>query len=78
MNILKNDIRELTAKIAEKPDNPLLLFERGKAYWKLGEKAKAMTDFNAALSLDPESPAKQYLEMANDIMDFYNTDLYNP
>lgn len=73
-----SEIENLSQQIAENPDNASLLFERGKLYWKNGRKAAAMTDFNAAITLDPQSNARQWLEMANDIMDFYNSDLYNP
>ncbi len=51
---------------------------RGRLLWKLGRKADAMSDYAAAADLDPSSPAAAALEMARDIMDFYNHDLYNP
>ena len=77
-NDIKRQIENLSSLISENTADASLFFERGKLYWKACDKAAAMTDFNTALSLDPSSPAKGYLEMANDIMDFYNTDLYNP
>lgn len=72
-------IRRLTDDInnSSTPDSALF-FERGKLFWKTGDKGAAITDFNTALSLDPASPAKAFLDMATDVMDFYNTDLYNP
>ena len=72
------ELKRLDKEIQQTPDCSALYFERGKLRWKLGRKAEAMTDYNIALSLDPHSSAKSYLDMANDIMDFYNTDLYNP
>lgn len=72
------ELKRLDKEIQQTSDCSALYFERGKLQWKLGRKAEAMTDYNIALSLDPNSPAKAYLDMANDIMDFYNTDLYNP
>ena len=77
-NDLTEKIRELTDRLTRNPERADLYFERGKLYWKIGEKGSAMSDFNAAMNIDPNSPAKGYLDMANDIMDFYNTDLYNP
>lgn len=74
---ISGQIKNLTIQIDTTPTSEKY-FERGKLYWKAGEKGAAITDFNRALDLDPESPAKAYLEMANEIMDFYNTDLYNP
>ena len=37
-----------------------------------------MSDYNHAVALDPQSPAAEALKLCNEIMDFYNTDLYNP
>lgn len=71
-------VAEISALILKNPSSADLYFQRGKLHWKAGRKAEAMTDFNTALSIDPASPAKAYLDMANEIMDFYNTDLYNP
>lgn len=75
---LSERIKELTAAIESSPDSSDLFYKRGKLYWKAGRKGEAMTDFNRAVLINPKSPAVMYLEMANDIMDFYNTDLYNP
>ena len=30
-----------------------------------------------ALSINPDSPARQALDIANEILDFYNKDMYN-
>ncbi len=55
-----------------------LLFERGMLYWRTGNRSKAMTDYMGAVDLDPESPARQALEQARDIEDFFNPDIFNP
>lgn len=78
MDEINDKIAQLSLKIASAAADADLLYQRGKLYWKLGQKAAAMTDFNAAVALDPASPAAAYLRMANEIMNFYNTDLYNP
>lgn len=75
---LNSSIEILDKMIEENSGSADLYFQRGKLKWKMGDKPAAMSDFSNAVILDPESPAKGYLEMANDIMDFYNTDLYNP
>ena len=75
---IESQINELTEKINKSPENDDLLYQRGKLYWKAGKRAEAITDFNSAKAINPESPAVEYLNMVNDIMDFYNTDLYNP
>lgn len=76
-NIIKQ-IGKIDAEILAQPNNANLYYERGKLHWKVGSRAEAITDFNTSVSLNPLSPAKSWLEMANEIMDFYNTDLYNP
>lgn len=75
---ISGSLEKYDAEIASNPENAGLYYERGKLHWKLGHRAEAITDFNTAVSLDPASPAKSHLEMLTDIMDFYNTDLYNP
>lgn len=53
-------------------------FEKGRKLWQDGKRGEAMTEYNIAISLDPDSPAATALEMANRIMDFYDKDRYNP
>ena len=74
---IAQQIDKLTLEIEATPTADLY-FRRGKLYWKSGDKPQAITDFNHAVQLDCESPAAVYLAMSTDIMDFYNTDLYNP
>lgn len=75
---IESEIKDLTEKIAQNPEDDELYYERGKLYWKSGKRAEAITDFNAAILINPNSPPAEYLNMVNEIMDFYNTDLYNP
>lgn len=80
--IKENKIREaivlLTEHIVSSPDDAALLFERGKLYWRLGERAKATSDYAAAAAIQPDGPAVQALENARDIESFFNPDLLNP
>lgn len=55
-----------------------LYFDRGRSWWKLGEKGKAISDYERAAAIDSESPAVEALELARRVMNFYHTDLYNP
>lgn len=64
--------------IENAPDDAEALFTRGKIYWRLGQRSKATSDYAAAASIDPESPAVQALEQARDIENFFNPDLLNP
>ncbi len=54
------------------------LVERGMLYWRGGERALAINDYNAALRLNPESRALQLRKSCYEILDFYHRDLYNP
>lgn len=71
-------IAALSEILNDDGNNADLLFERGKLLWKLGRKTDAMSDYAAAVSIDPSSPAAAALEMARDVMAFYHRDLYNP
>lgn len=53
-------------------------FLLGKAYTKLGDYRRAISNYNEALSLNRSSPAAAALAQLQEILDFYNTDLYNP
>lgn len=77
-NRIDEAINSLNANIEAEPDCSQWYFLRGRAFWRLGQKGKAISDYEQAAALDPESPAKHALEMARDVMDFFNPDLYNP
>ncbi len=55
-----------------------ILFERGKLFWKIGNRQAAMCDYLKAAELDENSPANQALEHAREIESFFNPDLLNP
>lgn len=77
---IKKEIEALTAA-AESADCAELadiFYRRGRLYWKLGQRGAAISDYERAVAIDSESPAAEALKMCRDIMDFYNTDLYNP
>ena len=62
--------------------NPLemaqICYLQGNAYRQLGNWRKAIGNYNLALQYDPNSPARKALKNANEILDFFNHDLYNP
>lgn len=69
----------LTAQIGADPANTALLAVRGKLHYRLGEWGNALNDFNRILQLDPENAeARQYVGMAQEILAFRYTDIYNP
>lgn len=51
---------------------------RGMKRWGMQQRAAAINDYLAAIRLNPDSRAVQALKAANDILDYYNKDLYNP
>lgn len=57
---------------------PEALYLRGRIAWKRGDRAAAISAYNAAAEADPEGPGAIALEQARAIMDFFNHDLYNP
>lgn len=55
-----------------------LYYLLGNAWRKKGNWQQAINNYLEALKLNPDSPAAGALEIANDILAFYNKDLYNP
>ncbi|MBO7071122.1 MAG: hypothetical protein J6W09_07505 [Bacteroidales bacterium] len=54
-----------------------LFYLLGNAWRKKGNWQMAMNNYLEAVHMNPESPAKQALDIANEILDFYNKDMYN-
>lgn len=68
-----------TSLIEQQPDCADLYVERGKCYFHHNEWGNAINDFRKALTLDPQcDEAKQFIEMAEEILAFRYTDIYNP
>lgn len=77
-NRLSDALDVLTEAIASEPSNPDLWYNRGKINWRLGRHSEAMTDYEHAVALDPDSKARHALEIARDVTDYFNPDLLNP
>lgn len=54
------------------------LYEQGSEAWKKGDKAAAMTLYAQSAQLDPDGPGKTALDMAWNIMDFFDANQLNP
>ena len=54
-----------------------LFYLLGNAWRKKGNWQMAINNYLEAIHLNPESPARQALEIANEILAFYNKDMYN-
>ena len=68
----------LNRHIESTPEDDEAYYLRGRVNWKLGRNADAISDYCKAVDLNPSSCAAHALDMARNIMDFYNKDLYNP
>lgn len=55
-----------------------LLYLMGNAYMKQGLRKEAMNAYRKAAEINPEGPAVESGRMIDQIMAFYNKDLYNP
>ena len=51
---------------------------RGNAYRQQGNMRQAMNSYLEAMELEPDGPAAQAYRTIQEILDFYNHDLYNP
>lgn len=71
-------IEALAAMIEENANDDELYFLRGNAYRKHNDWRNAMSDYCRATEINPESPAAEAYRAAVEILNFYNTDLYNP
>lgn len=71
-------VEVLSAYIKEHPEDDEALTLRGMKYWGMDKRSAAINDYLLAIKLNPESKAVQALKAANEILDYYNKDLYNP
>ncbi|MDE7508965.1 MAG: hypothetical protein K2M62_02455 [Muribaculaceae bacterium] len=88
MESLKEQIRLLGADeaialldkwIAGHPEDVEAYTLRGMKHFGAGHRSAAIGDYLTALRLDPDNArARQALDYANSILDYYNKDLYNP
>ena len=59
------------------PMDDTLFYLLGNAWRKKGNWQMAINNSLQAVHLNPESPAQQALEIDNEILEFYNKDMYN-
>ena len=77
-NRLEEAIISLNNAIEADAYNDQLYFLRGKLHWRLGNRSQAITDYEHAVAINPQSPARIALDNARDVISFFNPDLYNP
>lgn len=59
------------------PMDDRLFYLLGNAWRKKGDWQQAINNYLEAVHLNPDSPAAQALDIANEILAFYNKDMYN-
>lgn len=77
-NSIDEAIKLLTAVIDANPDADEAFFVRGTAYHRQGQVRLAISDYCQAKLINPDSPASQAYDAAIEVLNFFNTDLYNP
>lgn len=71
-------IRVITEFLEVHPDSEKALTLRGLKHWSSGHRGAAMTDYLAAIAINPDSDAANALAACREILDYRNKDLYNP
>ena len=59
------------------PMDDVLYYLLGNAWRKKGDWQMAINNYLESLNLNPDGPAKEALEIANEILEFHNKDMYN-
>lgn len=76
--LYKEAIDILDAHISAHPEDEEAYILRGMKHWGAGKRSLAINDYLAAIRINPESRAREALEVTNEILDYRNKDLYNP
>ena len=53
-------------------------YQLGNEYRQQGNWQEAINHYMEAIELDPDSPAVEANQMLEDILNYYNKDMYNP
>ena len=73
-----DEAEEMAAEaLRRQSDNAELLYVCGQVAMKRSKWGEAISRFLQAEALDPDGPAREAREMLDDIMAFYNKDMYN-
>ena len=67
-------LREYIASCGTPSDKAFYLL--GNAYRKKGDWQGAINNYLEAMAINPDSPARNAYTIANEILDFYNKDMY--
>lgn len=71
-------VEQLVNSGASKQTLAQAYYLRGNAYRQRGDMRQAMNNYLEAMDLEPDGPAVQAYRTIQEILAFYNKDLYNP
>lgn len=83
VNLLNNGRIDEAIQLAESfiaesdKSDDRLYYLLGNAYRKKGNWQMAINQYLEAIAINPQSPAQQAYNMAMDILNFFNKDMYN-
>ena len=77
-NRLQEAILSIDEQLKSNPENDELYFVRGRLFWRLGDRRRAINDYGRAVEINPQSKAAYALENAREVLSFFNPDLLNP
>lgn len=73
---IEQALQILNTRLEKETQNDELLYLRGNAYFKSGNWQAAIENYLEAQAINPAGPASEALKMANNILNFYNKDIY--
>lgn len=73
---IEQALAEINHRLEKDAANDELLYLRGNAYFKSGNWQAAIESYLEAQAINQDSPAAEALKMANNILNFYNKDIY--
>ncbi len=76
--IKKSDQDVDAVKHATLGERAVELYRQGAELWRNGDRAGAISAYTESASLDPHGPGATALEMTRSIMNFYDTNQFNP
>lgn len=71
-------IEDLNLFISENPNSEEAFFLRGNAYRRLNNWKMAVSDYSCAKQLNPNGAGARAYDAAIEVLNFFNTDNFNP
>lgn len=73
---IEQALHQINRRLEKDAGNDELLYLRGNAYFKSGNWQAAIENYLEAQAINADGPAAEALKMANNILNFYNKDIY--